>query len=152
MKRLRRQVVKESQTFHTAETKLMLLSLAFIAFAVVALVYGSIATADLEEAFHALEDYFVCESQRTGDFDCNRKAVEQFNHPILNVITVILLGLIPAVNFLFLINWRVMKAWALDVCFHRKTLLYRRATMYYAAPTISTFVKYSVNEQPTFSR
>lgn len=130
----------------------MLLSLAFIGFAVVALAYSSIATADLEEAFHSLEEYFACESKPTSCNECDREEVEQYNHPTLNIITIVLLGLIPAVNFLFLVNWRVMKLWVLETCFDHKAFFYRRGTMFYATPTLTAFVKYSVNEQPIFNQ
>ena len=152
VKRFHRQFVKGRQNLHTAETKLMLLSLAFVGLAVVALVYSSIATADLQEAFHSLEEYFACELELASGNQCNREAVEQYNHPVLNIITVVLLGLIPAVNFMFLVNWRVMKLWVIEVCFKRRTFLHRRGTVFFTTPTLSTFVKYSINEQPTFHR
>ena len=94
--------------FSTAESKIILVLCYYALFAMVALSYFSIDTAQQEDRIAAVKQYFVCEAAGSG-VECDRSGFSHFGHHVLSVLVYLMLGLIPAVNLTFVINWTVAK-------------------------------------------
>ena len=92
----------------TAETKILIILCYYALFAVVSLSYFTAGLEDQDEFLDAIERYFVCEGARS-QMECNRAELEQFTYPGVVIATFVLLGFIPCVNLIFVINWRATK-------------------------------------------
>ena len=62
--------------------------------------------ANQEGQFQAIQQYFVCEAVGSG-MECDRSGFDNFGNPGLTSLAYLMLGLIPAVNLTFVINWTV---------------------------------------------
>ena len=94
----------------TAEKKLIFVFTYYIVFAVLTLAYYSVATRDHYEFIDAVKEYFFCEA---GGYDpenpCPRD-YEQYRYPRLQSTVFAVMGFIPMMNLVFVINTqRVMQ-------------------------------------------
>ena len=94
--------------FSTAESKIILVLCYYAVFAIVGLSYFSIDAAQQVDRIAAIKQYFVCEAAGSG-VECDRSGFSYFGHHVLSVLVYLTLGLIPAVNLTFVINWTVAK-------------------------------------------
>ena len=92
----------------TAETKIIVVLCYYALFGIVALSFFSLETAQQDDQIMAVQQYFVCEAAGSG-VECDRSGFDRFEIHGLVVLVYILLGLIPAVNLTFVINWTVAK-------------------------------------------
>ena len=93
----------------TAESKIILVLCYYALFGMVALSYFSIGAAKQGDEVTAITDYFLCEAVGSGE-ECDRSGFEDFGYHGLAVLAYFLLGFIPFVNLIFVINWTVAKA------------------------------------------
>ena len=93
----------------TAETKIILVLCFYALFSIIALTYFSIGVAHQEDEASAIQQYFICEATGSG-MDCDRSGFDHFGYRGLAVLFYWLLGFIPAVNLIFVINWTMAKA------------------------------------------
>ena len=93
----------------TAETKIILVLCYYALFGLVALSYFAVESAYQEDQFQAIQQYFVCEAVGSGT-ECDRSEFDNanFGYPGLTLLVYLMLGLIPAVNLTFVINWTVV--------------------------------------------
>ena len=92
----------------TAETKILIILCYYALFAVVSLSYFTVGLGDQDEFDDAVGRYFVCESAGS-QMECNRSELEQFTYDDVVIATLVLLGLVPCVNLIFVINWGATK-------------------------------------------
>ena len=99
---------KQVWKISTAETKIILVLCYFALFGLVSLSYFAIETANQDDVLVAIQQYFVCEAVGSGT-ECDRSGFDHFGLHGLTVFVYLLLGLIPAVNLTFVINWTAAK-------------------------------------------
>ena len=92
----------------TAETKIIVVLCYYALFGLVALSYFAVESANQEEQFQAIQQYFVCEAVGSGT-ECDRSGFDNFGYRGLIVLADLMLGLIPTVNLTFVINWTAAK-------------------------------------------
>ena len=92
----------------TAKMKITLVLCYYALFGLVALSYFSVESAYQEEQFQAIQQYFFCEAVGSGT-ECDRSGFGNFGYHGLNILVYLMLGLIPAVNLTFVINWTAAK-------------------------------------------
>ena len=93
----------------TAEKKLILVFAYYIVFGVLALVLFSVTFRDLDEFRDSVTDYFVCEAfGEDPDNPCPRD-YEDFRHRDLESAVYLLMGFIPVVSLVFIINIESVK-------------------------------------------
>ena len=94
----------------TAETKIILVLCYYAVFGIVAMSYMSVEIGDQEDEITAITDYFVCEATGSDNgVECDRSGFDHFGYHGLIVLVYWLLGLIPVINLVFVINWSVTK-------------------------------------------
>ena len=91
----------------------MLVLCYYAIFGFVSLSYLSVTSANLNNYFLALQKYFVCEAVGSG-MECDRSGFDYFGYHGLIVLVYLMLGLIPAVNLTFVVNWTAAK----ELCKH----------------------------------
>ena len=74
----------------------------------VSLSYFSIESANQSDYFLAIQKYFVCEAVGSG-MECDRSDFDHFGYHGLVILVYLMLGLVPAVNLTFVINWTAAK-------------------------------------------
>ena len=93
----------------TAETKIILVLCYYALFGIVALSYFAVESSKQDDLFLAIQQYFVCEAVGSG-MECDRSGFETYNYHFLTILVYMMLGLIPAVNLTFVINWTAARA------------------------------------------
>ena len=91
-----------------AETKILLVLCYYAIFGIASLTSFAVESANQEDQFRAIQQYFVCEAAGTGK-ECDLSAFDEFTKRELVAVVYMLFGLIPAVNLMFVINWTVAK-------------------------------------------
>ncbi len=87
-----------------AEKKLIFIFAYYIVFAVLTLVFYSLTISDLDNFLDAVTEYFKCEATgHNPDSPCP-KSYEQYKYPQIGATVYILMGFIPVVNLVFVIN------------------------------------------------
>ena len=92
----------------TPETKILIVLCYYFLFGVVSLSYFSIESANREDYLLAIQRYFICEAAGSGT-ECDRSGFDNFGYRWVGSLVFLMLGLIPAVNLTFVINWTVAK-------------------------------------------
>ena len=92
----------------TAETKIMLVLCYYALFGIALLGYLSVVIDEEEDKIVAITEYFMCEAAGSG-VECDRSGFDHFGFHGLLVLINLLLGFIPVVNLIFVINWTVAK-------------------------------------------
>ena len=94
----------------TAETKIILVLCYYAVFGIVAMSYMSVEIGEQEDEITAITEYFICEAVGSGHgAECDRSGFDHFGYHGLIVLVYWLLGLIPVINLVFVINWTVTK-------------------------------------------
>ena len=91
-----------------AEIKIMLVLCYYALFGIVSLSLLSVQTTEVEHVIEAIKQYFVCEAAGSG-MECDRSGFDHFAHNGLIFLIYLLLGLMPTVNLIFVINWTAAK-------------------------------------------
>ena len=65
--------------------------------------YFAVGSADLDEFIDAIQHYFVCDGAGS-QMECDRSQFEQFTYYGLVIATFFLLGFLPCVNLIFVVN------------------------------------------------
>ena len=94
-------------SFSVPEVKILILSCYIIIFGIVALINLSISIRDLNIFLDSLLDYFACQARGYSASNTCHEEYEEFEKylkPELNMVTYLLLGLIPWSNLLFAIQ------------------------------------------------
>lgn len=103
---------RENKTSHLnfsiAECKLLVILCYAVVLGVLGITHFGVLTATQEEYIAALEAYFSCELTGIPN-NCSRSSFQQYTHPSLLFSTYIIIGLIPAVNLTYVINWTSAK-------------------------------------------
>ena len=68
----------------------------------------AVVSADEEQLNSAIEQYFTCEAAGSGA-DCDRSHFDKSVYPGLVTSTFALLGFLPCVSLIFVVNWRGVK-------------------------------------------
>ena len=89
--------------FSTAETKIILVLCYYALFGVSSLSYFSVESIDQDVKIRAIQQYFVCEAAGSGK-ECDRSGFDTLGYEGLIIVTYLLLGLIPTVNLIFVVN------------------------------------------------
>ena len=92
----------------TAEIKIIIVLCYYALFGIVALSNFSIEIGERENTTEAITQYFFCEAVGSGA-ECDRSGFDHFGHHGLAVLVYLLLGLIPVINLIFVINWSATK-------------------------------------------
>ena len=92
----------------TAETKIMIVLCYYALFCIVALSDITIEIGERENTTTAITQYFLCEAVGSG-VECDRSGFDHFGYHGLAVLVYLLLGLIPVINLIFVINWSATK-------------------------------------------
>ena len=92
----------------TAETKIILVLCFYGLFGVLSMSYFALETAGHEDQYQAIQQYFVCEAVGSG-VECDRSGFENISYFDLVALVYLMLGLVPAVNLTFVINWTAAK-------------------------------------------
>ena len=108
----------------TAETKIVVVLCYYALFGLVALSYFSVESAYQEEQFQVIQQYFVCEAVGSGT-ECDRSGFDNFGYHGLTILAYLMLGLLPAVNLTFVINWTA----ASESCKHFWTKHFSKTTI-----------------------
>jgi hypothetical protein len=93
------------------EMKLLVVLFYFIIFGVVSLVHYSIADAQQDEFINGLNVYFDCQSTGlvNGTNDCDPYGhYQRLDNPYFKSIAYIMMGLVPIVNFVFVVQWKAV--------------------------------------------
>ena len=98
----------------TAQTKILVILCYYAIFGIVALTYFALAIADLDEFMDASLEYLVCEGAGS-QVECDRSQFEQYTYFELVMLTFLLLGFLPCVNVVFVINWAAAKNFCRDI-------------------------------------
>ena len=93
----------------TAEKKLILVFAYYIVFAILTLVYYSVVTRDLDNFMAAVKEYFLCEVGGYNPENPCPKSYEQYKYPQLQSTVYSVMGFIPAVNLVFVIDTKQVK-------------------------------------------
>ena len=89
--------------WNPAETKITMVLIYYGVFLLTALIYFSVASTDLDTAVLGIQQYFVCEAAGSG-MECDRSSFDQFGF-YMGMLVYIMIGFLPAVNLVFVINW-----------------------------------------------
>ena len=92
----------------TAETKILLVLCYYALFSLTVLCYLSVVYDEVKDNTVAITEYFSCEAVGSG-VECDRSGFDNFGIQGLTVLINFLLGFVPVVNLIFVINWTVAK-------------------------------------------
>ena len=93
----------------TAETKIILVLCYYALFGLVALSYFAVESAGNDDYLLAIQQYFVCEAVGSGT-KCDLSGFDTYEFHFLTILVYMMLGLVPAVNLTFVINWTAARA------------------------------------------
>ena len=99
----------------TAETKIILVLCYYALFGITLLGYLSVEIDEEEDKIMSITEYFMCEAVGSG-VECDRSGFDHFGFHGLLVLINLLLGFIPVVNLIFVINWTEAKASMKRIC------------------------------------
>ncbi len=88
----------------TAEKKLIFVFAYYVVFAVLTLVYYSLTYSNLDNFLDAVTEYFKCEATGHNPDNPCPKSYEQYKYPQIGATVYILMGFIPVINLVFVIN------------------------------------------------
>ena len=88
----------------TAEKKILLFLLYYMIFIIIVTIYAGLRLATSEELAAAMEANFLCEATGSNN-ECTRSAIEQYSYPVLTGIAQIMMGFVPAMSVIFVIQW-----------------------------------------------
>ena len=104
---------KESRnpfSFGTAEKKLLIVSFYYVALEVLGFLTFSLSQRSIVLLRKELQIYFMCESRgHNPDNPCDRSQFEQYTYPAVFILSLSFVLLAPVVNFLFLVNIKLLK-------------------------------------------
>ena len=98
--------------FGTPERKLLLVLCYYVIFGSETLVTFAVSTTNIGPYIAAVSNYFACEANgnsTSGRCDAERKGFESLNHFQLTFLAYILLGLLPAMNLVYVMNCKKIK-------------------------------------------
>ena len=100
--------IKKMLKLHSGEVKVLIISCYFVIFAVIMITtFTIIISQNLAQFIRDITNYFMCEA--TGTLrDCD-KPIPELHGRILTIVTFILVGLLPIVNLIFVLNIRELK-------------------------------------------
>lgn len=91
----------------TPEKKLLFSFIFYSLFAIIVVVYTSLASHNPDKKIF---NYFQCEAKgNTSNCEKEQNALIQAGYPYLTNILEVLLGMIPFVNLVFVVNWNYLK-------------------------------------------
>ena len=102
--------VKHSQSknpfkFGTPEKKLLIIFAYYIVFHVISYIYYILSLTSVTERLTELQNYVTCESRGLDpENPCDKSMLEKYYYPSLELLTYILIFLIPLVNLVFVID------------------------------------------------
>ena len=92
-------------TFGTPEKKLLIIFAYYIVFHMISYIYYIITVTNLEDRSTELQNYANCESHgHDPENPCDKSKLQKHYYPTLELLTVILIFLIPVVNLVFVID------------------------------------------------
>ena len=118
----------------TAEKKLLFVFAYYIIYAVIVLVFYSVSVRDLDRFVEASREYFFCEAGGYNPEDPCPRTYEQYKYPYLQSTVYIVLGFIPAVNLIFVVNIQRLKEASMP-CFQYATIAFSKSP----PPSVASF-------------
>ena len=93
----------------TAETKIIVVLCYYALFGLVSLSYFAVESSNQDDFLLAIQQYFVCEAVGSGN-ECNLSGFDTYEFHFLTILVYMMLGFVPAVNLIFVINWTAARA------------------------------------------
>lgn len=73
-----------------------------------AVIFYSITSSDQDERVTSIQKYFLCEATGSTS-ECDRSDIGGFTIIVLGLVVYSMLGIVPALNLVFVINWTATK-------------------------------------------
>ncbi len=102
------QIFRSKNETHIAQAKILIVLVYYIVVGASVLTAYSVFTRNETVFKDELREYFICEAAGTGE-PCDRSGFMDSNHPVLEAISYILLGLTPVTNLVYVMNFQKMK-------------------------------------------
>ena len=93
----------------TAETKIIVALCYYALLGISWLIYFSLDVINQNVTVKAIQQHFVCEASGSGK-ECDRSGFETLGYEGLIIVTYLLLGLVPTVMLIFVVNWSATKS------------------------------------------
>ena len=125
--------IKKVLKLHSGEVKLLIISCYFTVCSLAFLIIFPLANLQKDALFIDIANYFVCEA--TGTLrQCDNPFME-LGGDILTILAMVLFGLFPIVNLIYVLNIRELKQKILKQCHARKVLTSARSSKVRIAQT-----------------
>ena len=100
--------MKKVWKFSIPETKILVVLCYYGFFGVVTLSLLSVESIEQEVQSTAIQEYFICEAAGSSS-ECDRSSFATVGAQGLVLLNYLMLGLVPTVNLIFVVQWRALK-------------------------------------------